>query len=334
MEKITLQHGSGGSLTSKLIRNLFHKYFSNEFLIEAHDSARLPQIKGRIAFTTDSYVINPIVFPGGNIGKLAICGTVNDLAMSGAKPLYISCGFIIEAGLPFALLEEIVASMAETAKAAGVYIVTGDTKVVDKGAADKLFINTSGIGEILENIDIYGGNAQAGDVVITNGTFGDHGMAIMIERQQLQLESSLSSDCAPLNSLVQAMLDVCGDIHVLRDPTRGGAATTLNEIAVQSQVDVELFEESIPVNPTVQGMCEILGLDPLYLANEGKLLAIVPEKAAESIIKVMRSHPYGLNSAIIGRVVESTQGKVYMRTPIGGQRIVDVLVGDPLPRIC
>jgi hydrogenase expression/formation protein HypE len=334
MDTITLQHGSGGSLTGKLIQNLFHKYFYNKYLAEAHDAARLPAIKGRLAFTTDSYVINPLIFPGGNIGKLAICGTVNDLAMSGARPLYVSCGFIIEAGLPLPLLEEIVASMAQAAAEAGVLIVTGDTKVVEKGAADKLFINTSGIGEIADGIDICGQKAQVGDVVIASGTLGDHGMAIMVERQQLQLRSTLQSDCAPLNGMVQSMLEVYPDIHVLRDPTRGGAATTLNEIAIQSQIGIELAEEAIPVKPEVQGMCEVLGLDPLYLANEGKLLAVVPLSAADQVLAAMQANVYGKDARIIGKVVANPKGKVYVRTAIGGRRIVDVMVGDPLPRIC
>lgn len=334
METITLQHGNGGSLTGKLIRNLFHRYFDNCYLAEAHDAARLPSIKGRLAFTTDSYVINPLFFPGGDIGKLAICGTVNDLAMSGARPLYISCGFIIEAGFPLEQLEKIVKSMAMTARDADVVIVTGDTKVVEQGAADKLFINTAGIGEIPDGVNICGNRACAGDVVIVSGTLGDHGMAIMVERQQLQLESELRSDCAALNGLVREMLAVCGQIRVLRDPTRGGAATALNEIAVQSQVGIELFEEDLPVKAEVRGMCEILGLDPLYLANEGKLLAVVPESSAEAVLTVMKANPYGMDAAIIGRVVDGHRGKLFMRTAIGGRRVIDMMVGDPLPRIC
>lgn len=334
METITLQHGSGGSLTAKLIQNLFYKYFNNKYLAQAHDSVCLPRPNGRLAFTTDSYVISPLVFPGGNIGKLAVCGTVNDLAMSGAKPLYISCSFIIEAGLPVAMLEEVVASMAESAREAGVWIVTGDTKVVGAGAADKLFINTAGIGEIPDGVEINGNRAKAGDLIIVSGTLGDHGMAIMVEREKLQLDSKLESDCGALNSLVAEMLAVCPDIRVLRDPTRGGAATALNEIAIQSQVAIELIEDQIPVRPEVGGMCEILGLDPLYLANEGKLLAVVPEQSSQAVLDVMHSHPQGRDATLIGRVVERPLGKVYMKTLIGGQRIVDVMVGDPLPRIC
>ncbi|MEG6585296.1 hydrogenase expression/formation protein HypE [Dendrosporobacter sp. 1207_IL3150] len=334
MEVISIQHGSGGSLTAQLIKKLFYKYFENPYLLEGHDSARLPRPNGRLAFTTDSYVISPLFFPGGNIGKLAVCGTVNDLSMSGAKPLYISSSFIIEAGLSVKVLEEVVAAMADAAKEANVLIVAGDTKVVERGAVDKLFINTAGIGEIADKVEISGGRAAVGDVIISSGTLGDHGMAIMVERQQLQLESQLVSDCAPLNSLVQDMLKVCPDIRVLRDPTRGGAATALNEIATQSQVEIELYEDEMPVKAEVRGVCELLGLDPLYLANEGKLLAVVPEESAEVILAAMKRNPYGRESTVIGKVTKKSSGRVYINTIVGGQRIVDVMVGDPLPRIC
>ena len=334
MESITLAHGSGGSLTGALIQTLFRKHFANKYLDEAHDSARLPGFAGKLAFTTDSYVISPLIFPGGDIGKLAVCGTVNDLAMSGARPLYISCGFIIEDGLPFSLLETLVLSMAAAAQEAGVMIVTGDTKVVNRGAADKLFINTAGIGEIAEGINIFGGNAQEGDAVIVSGTLGDHGAAVMVAREQLGMASTLESDCAPLGGLVAAMLKVCPDVRVLRDPTRGGAATALNEIAVQSQVGIEIVEESIPVKPAVRGICEMLGLDPLYLANEGKLLAIVPAGEVEVVLAAMQGHAYGKEAAIIGQVLPQHRGKLLMRTPYGSRRIIDVMVSDPLPRIC
>lgn len=334
MDLVTLAHGSGGSLTGALIQTLFRRHFDNVYLDEGHDAARLPKVPEKLAFTTDSYVISPLFFPGGNIGKLAICGTVNDLAMSGAQPLYISCGFIIEEGLPFSVLEAVVASMASAAKEAGVMIVTGDTKVVNKGAADKLFINTAGIGSIPSGINIYGGNARPGDAVIVSGTLGDHGTAILLEREQLGLESALESDCAPLGGLVAAMLAVCPNIRVLRDPTRGGVATALNEVAVQSRVGIELCEETIPLNPTVRGICEMLGLDPLYLANEGKLIAVVPDREAEEVLVAMRSHLYGKEAAIIGRIVPQPQGKLFMRTPYGSRRILDILVSDPLPRIC
>jgi len=334
MEFVTLAHGSGGSLTSALIQNLFRRHFANQYLDEAHDAARLPPVLGKLAFTTDSYVVSPLFFPGGNIGRLAVCGTVNDLAMSGARPLYISCGFIIEDGLPLSQLEAVVASMAAAAEEAGVMIVTGDTKVVNRGAADKLFINTAGIGEIPAGIDIFGGNARPGDAVIVSGTLGDHGTSILVAREQLGIESALESDCAPLGGLVAEMLAVAPNIRVLRDPTRGGAATALNEIAVQSRIGIEISEESIPVHPAVRGICEILGLDPLYLANEGKLIAIVPDEEAEAVLKAMKSHTYGQNASIIGRVLSQPQGKLLMRTPYGSRRIIDTMVSDPLPRIC
>ena len=334
MDVVTLAHGSGGSLTGALINDLFRRYFDNPFLAEAHDAARLPVLNGNPAFTTDSYVINPLLFPGGNIGKLAVCGTVNDLAMSGARPLYLSCGFIIEDGLPLDLLETIVRSMADAAREAGVLIVTGDTKVVNRGAADKLFINTAGIGEIPPGVDICGANAQPGDVVIVSGTLGDHGATILLEREQLGLTTNLVSDCAPLGGLVAAMLSVCPQIRVLRDPTRGGLATALNEIASQSRVGIELDEVNIPVKPAVRGICEMLGLDPLYLANEGKLAAIVPPDMAEQILAVIKKNPYGGEAAIIGRVLDQPVGRLFMRTPYGSHRILDVMVSDPLPRIC
>ena len=334
MDFVTLAHGSGGSLTGALIQDLFRRRFANAFLDEAHDAARLPQVSGKLAFTTDSYVINPLLFPGGDIGKLAVCGTVNDLAMSGARPLYISCGFIIEDGLPFSLLETVVMSMAAAAGEAGVMIVTGDTKVVNRGAADKLFINTAGIGEIPAGIDIFGGNARPGDAVVVSGTLGDHGAAIMVAREQLGLSSTLESDCAPLGGLVAEMLAVCPDIRVLRDPTRGGAATALNEIAMQSRLGIEIDEESIPVKPAVRGICEILGLDPMYLANEGKLIALVPDGEAGAVLKAMQRHSYGKDAAIIGRTIPQTSGRLVMRTPYGSRRILDMMVSDPLPRIC
>lgn len=334
MDVVTLAHGSGGSLTGALINDLFRRHFDNSYLAEAHDAARLPGLTGKMAFTTDSYVINPLVFPGGNIGKLAVCGTVNDLAMSGARPLYLSCSFIIEDGLPLALLETVVRSMADAAREAGVQIVTGDTKVVNRGAVDKLFINTAGVGEIPAGIDICGNNAKSGDAVIVSGTLGDHGATILLEREQLGLTTNLASDCAPLGGLVAAILAVCPQIRVLRDPTRGGLATALNEIAVQSRVGIELYETSIPAKPAVRGLCEMLGLDPLYLANEGKLAAIVPADKAEQILAVMKEHPYGGEAAIIGQVLDRPAGRLFMRTPYGSHRILDMMVSDPLPRIC
>lgn len=334
MERITLAHGSGGSLTGELIDTLFRRRFANSYLDEAHDSARLPQPGGRLAFTTDTYVVSPLVFPGADIGKLAICGTVNDLAMSGARPQYISCGFVIEEGLPQAVLATIVESMAAAAAEAGVIIVTGDTKVVNRGAADKLFINTAGIGEIAAGVDICGNNARAGDAVIVSGTLGDHGTAIMLEREPLGITGAPPSDCAPLGGLVAEMLKASPHIHVLRDPTRGGAAGAFQEIARQSRVGIEIFEASLPIHPAVQGISELLGLEPLHLANEGKLIAIVPAAAAKTVLAAMRRHRYGGQAAIIGRILAEPAGRVLLTNSFGSQRILSVPAAEPLPRIC
>jgi hydrogenase expression/formation protein HypE len=331
---ITLAHGSGGKLTHNLIRDIFVKHLSNDILLQGDDSAKLELNSGKLAFSTDSFVITPIFFKGGDIGKLAVCGTVNDLAASGAKPLYLSCGFIIEEGLPVEELERIVESMGRTARDCGVKIVTGDTKVVQKGAVDKIFINTSGIGEIYENVNASGTNAKPGDKVIITGTIGDHGCSILLEREMLNITAEIRSDCAPLNKLVEAVADITEDIHVLRDPTRGGVATTLNEIAVQSKVGIRLFEDQIPVRDEVAGVCEMLGMDPLYMANEGKMLIIIPDNSVDKVMEVLKSSEFGKNSRIIGEVVETPAGKVFMKTITGGNRIVDMLVGDQLPRIC
>lgn len=332
---ITLAHGSGGKLTHRLISEMFHKYFKNDMLLEAGDSAVFQVAGGKLAFTTDSYVITPIFFNGGNIGKLSICGTVNDLAVSGAKALYLSCGFIIEEGFELSKLEEIVKSMADTAAEAGVSIVTGDTKVVQKGAVDKIFINTSGIGIIPEGISISPSNIKAGDKVIISGTIGDHGTAILLEREKFNINSSLKSDCAPLNNMLH---DVCNrfgsSVHVLRDPTRGGVATTLNEIAFDKSLGIKLIEDSLPVRNEVTGVCEMLGLDPLYMANEGKALLIVEDKYCDSVLEVLKKHNYGKDAAIIGEIVEQYPGKVFLETLTGGNRIVDMLVCDQIPRIC
>ncbi len=334
MNHISLEHGGGGTLTASLIKELFYKNFSNAYLLEANDSARLPQVRGRLAFTTDSYVVSPLFFPGGNIGKLAICGTINDLAMSGARPLYLSCGFILEAGLPLPQLEQVVGAMAEAARGAGVLVVTGDTTGVEKGAVDQIFINTAGIGQIEDGVDIGGHRATVDDIVIVSGTLGDHGLTIMLERHKLGLQSSLQSDCAPLHDLVQTMLAVCNDIRVLRDPTRGGVAAALNEIAAQSKVAIELYEENIPVDREVRALCEVLGLDPLHLANEGKLIAVVPAPAASAILTAMHRHPAGRSAAIIGRIAGRPPGRVYLRTLAGGRRLVDRADAEALPRIC
>ena len=294
-----------------------------------------PESGDRLAFTTDSYVVSPLFFPGGDIGKLAVCGTINDLAMSGATPLYLSAGFILEEGLPLADLERVVASMAATAQAAGVQIVAGDTKVVDRGKADKLFINTAGIGLVPAGVELGGDRARPGDVIILSGTIGDHGMTIMSQREGLRFTSPLESDCAPLHGLVAAMLEVAPQaIHCLRDPTRGGLTTTLNEVAGKSGVGIEIEEHAIPVRDAVRAACELLGLDPLYVANEGKLVAFVAPEAADVLLARMRAHEHGREAAIIGRVTAEHAGRVVLRTALGARRILDMLVGEQLPRIC
>jgi len=286
-----------------------------------------------VALTTDSHVVSPLFFPGGDIGRLAVCGTVNDLAMVGARPIALTCGFVVEEGLSFEILQQVVRSMRESAAEAGVYIAAGDTKVVQKGGADKLFINTSGVGVVEADVNISGANAQIGDVLIMSGTMGDHGVAVLSARENLQFETDLQSDVAPLNHLVAVMM-VAGEIHVLRDPTRGGVATTLNEIASQSKVGIELLETALPVKPQVRAACEMLGFDPLNIANEGKLLAIVKAADAESILSAMRNTKYGEEACIIGKVIETKSPQVRLRTAIGGTRLIDMLPGEMLPRIC
>ncbi len=332
-DKILLAHGSGGKLAHELVEKSFVKAFANPFLAKLDDSAVM-DFSGKLAFTTDSYVVSPIFFPGGDIGKLAVYGTVNDLAMSGAKPLYLSLSFIIEEGLPQDELNEIVNSVRKAAQEAEVEIVTGDTKVVHRGSADKLFINTAGVGIIPEGVDISGNKARPGDRVILSGTIGDHGIAVLSQREGLSFSTQLESDCAPLESLVAEMLEASLDIHCLRDPTRGGLATTLNELAKQSKVSVRIEEEKIPIREEVLAACEMLGFDPLYVANEGKLVAIVSAKDADKILKAMRENHYGTGAAIIGEVKAEHPGRVVMKTCLGASRIVDMLVGDLLPRIC
>lgn len=332
--KISLIHGDGGKATNNLINNLFLKYFNNTVLNELNDSALLNINNKKIAYTTDSFVISPIFFNGGDIGKLSICGTVNDLAVSGAKPMYLSSSFIIEEGFSIENLEIIVKSMAETCKKANVQIVAGDTKVVPKGGADGIFINTSGIGFINDNVNIKASNAKIGDMIIVNGTLGDHGIEIMCERNNLKFYGNLSSDCDPLNFLVGEMLDICPYIHVIRDATRGGLAAVLNEIAAASNISIELEEIFIPIKEEVKNACEILGIDPLYLANEGKLCCFVPEKYAYAVLCKMKQHPLGINASIIGKVVAKDSSKVYMNTFIGGKKIIDMPSGHALPRIC
>jgi hydrogenase expression/formation protein HypE len=341
---ITLSHGSGGKAMRELIEGLFLDYFSSPLLSPLEDQAVFEIANGqsalRLAFTTDSYVVTPLFFPGGDIGRLAVSGTVNDLAMSGARPLYLSASFILEEGFHITDLKRILESMRATAAEAGVQIITGDTKVVQKGSADKIFINTSGIGLIEHRAHISGANAEAGDRVIVSGPIGDHGTTIMIARGELELETAIESDAAPLNSLVKEMfdeaarLDAAGAIHCLRDPTRGGVATALNEIALSSEVCLQIEEARLPVREEVRGACEILGLDPLYVANEGKLVALVAPDVAEALVERMRTHPQGREARIIGEAKAEPSGIVVLRTAFGGTRIVDLLVGEQLPRIC
>jgi hydrogenase expression/formation protein HypE len=332
-DKILLSHGSGGKSSHELINDLFLTAFNNPFLDQLNDQAVLQFGDIRIAYTTDSYIIDPIFFPGGDIGKLAVCGTVNDLAMCGAKPLYLSAGFIIEEGFSMDDLQRIIASMRETANEAGVKIVTGDTKVANKGHLDKIFINTSGIGVIDKDINISGNNAKVGDTVIVSGTIGNHGIAVLSKREGLEFDAPILSDCAPLNSLVLDMLSVNHNIRCLRDPTRGGLATTLNEIAIQSNVGIIIDEANIPINEVVKGACELLGYDPFYVANEGVLVAIVPTNEASNILAKMRENKYGQDAKIIGEVIAEPK-KVLLKTALGTTRIVDMLSGELLPRIC
>lgn len=323
----------------ELIEGLLLPSFDNEQLSTLEDQARidiseLARLGNQLAFTTDSFVVFPIFFPGGDIGKLAVAGTVNDLAVCGAKPLFLTCSFIIEEGLPTAELTRIVQSMKATATECGVAIVTGDTKVVERGAADKIFINTAGIGVIEKNVSIGANRAQPGDKVIINGFIGDHGCAIVSAREDLALEASIDSDCRQLYGLISKMISNCPEIHCMRDATRGGLATVLNEFASQSEVCIKIFEKDIPIRPEVRGVCEILGLDPLYLANEGKLVTVVPSEHAEALVSVMRKTEGGEMSSIIGEVLAEPISTVTMKTAFGGDRIVDMLVGDQLPRIC
>lgn len=332
--RILLAHGSGGKLSHELIGKKIMQRLSNPML-DKMDDASVFEASGKLAFTTDSYVVSPIEFPGANIGKLAVCGTVNDLAMVGAKPLYLSLAYIIEEGLPLDTLDKVTASVQAAAEEAGVQIITGDTKVVGKGTADKIFINTSGIGVVPEGLEISGANAKVGDKVILSGTIGDHGVAVMTKREGLEFKTTVESDCAPLNKMVEQILGVCRQTSVLRDPTRGGLATTLNEIAEQSKVTIVLEESQIPVRDAVRGACELLGLDPLYVANEGKLIAFVPSEQADDVLKVMRANKYGEDAAIIGEVKEkSAKGMVTLKTSFGTSRIIDMLSGELLPRIC
>lgn len=335
---VTLAHGSGGRAMQALIRDVLVGRFDNPQLHQMEDQARLALAQftahgDRLAFTTDSFVVDPIVFPGGDIGRLAVCGTVNDLVVGGARPLYLSCSLILEEGLPFDVLERIVDSMASTAEEAGVSIVTGDTKVVPHGAADKLFINTAGIGVIAEGVAPAADRARPGDVVIVSGPIGDHGAAITAAREDLRLEAAIDSDCQPLHALVGAMLGTGADIRCMRDATRGGVATVLNEIASASGAGIRLREAEIPLRDTVRGLCELLGLDPLYLACEGRLVAVVEAADTEAVLSAMRDDAAGREAAVIGEIVGG-EARVTMQTGFGGERVVDTLVGEQLPRIC
>lgn len=331
MHKVLLGHGSGGSLMHKLIREYLVPSFE---LKDIGDSAILSLNPHNIAFTTDSYVVSPLFFPGGSIGELSVYGTVNDLSVAGAMPLFLTAGLIIEEGFPMEDLKRIVSSMAEAARRAGVKIVAGDTKVVNRGKGDGIFINTSGIGLLYEGVNISPRNIRKGDVVIVSGEIGNHGMAIMAERNGITFDPPLRSDTAPLNGLVRNMIEVSRDIHFMRDPTRGGLATTLKEVALESGLCIRINEEAIPVPEQVAGACELLGLDPFYIANEGILIAIVNRDDAEKILYAMRGHPLGRKAAIIGEVDDSPKGMVLLETSIGGTRILEMLQGEQLPRIC
>jgi len=333
-DTVQLAHGAGGKLSNEMIDKIFLPRFTNKTLEKMEDQAILENPGGRIAFSTDTFVVDPIFFPGGDIGDLAINGTVNDVAMSGAQPKYMSVGFILEEGLPFETLHRVVLSMEAAAKLAGVQIVAGDTKVVNRGSCDKLFINTTGIGFVPDGVNISASNLTAGDKIILSGTLADHGMAVMTTREGLSFQSTVESDTAGLNHLVKDMLAVSLDIHALRDPTRGGLATSLNEFAMASNVGIQLYGDNIPVREDVRGACEILGIDPLYVANEGKLVAVVSADIASDMLSAMQANPLGKDSVIVGEVTNKHPGIVALRTGLGGNRIVDMPIGEQLPRIC
>jgi hydrogenase expression/formation protein HypE len=333
-DKILLGHGSGGKLTSELIKNIFLPAFENPYLAELGDQAVINLNGLKIAFTTDSYVVNPIFFPGGDIGELAVNGTVNDLAVGGARPLFISAGFILEEGFPISDLCKIVESMKKACACAGVILVTGDTKVVEKGKGDKIFINTSGIGIIEKEIEISPRKVKPGDKILINGPIGLHGIAILSKREGIEFEVEIESDTAPLNSLVADILSVSGNIHWMRDPTRGGVSSALNELAQSAKLGIEIWESEIPIPEPVKAACEMLGLDPLYVANEGKLIAVVSNDDAEKVLEAMRDNPLGKEAKIIGEITEEHPGVVLMKTLVGGKRVVDMLAGEQLPRIC
>lgn len=333
-EQIVMAHGGGGRLMQQLLEKLVQPAFANPYLAARHDSAVFEAGGRRLAFTTDSYVVKPLFFPGGDIGKLAVCGTLNDLAMAGAKPLFLSAALIIEEGLPVADLWRVLDSMAETAKAAGVFIVTGDTKVVDRGKGDGLYVNTAGIGVIEHGLSISPASVRPGDAVLVNGDIGRHGIAIMAQREGLAFETTIESDCADLSGLARELLDGGIEIHCLRDLTRGGLASALIEIAQSAGVGIEITETAVPVREDVQGACEILGFDPLYVANEGRFAAFLPEEQAERALEILRKHPLGESAARIGRVGGASRGAVRLQTALGVERVLDLLSGEQLPRIC
>jgi hydrogenase expression/formation protein HypE len=337
--RITLAHGGGGKAMRDLIDDIFVGSFANPMLAALDDQARIPLAEllaagDRLAFTTDSYVVDPLFFAGADIGRLAVNGTVNDLAVGGARPLFLSCSVILEEGLAVDTLRRVVASMRAAAEQAGVLVVTGDTKVVQRGAADQLFINTAGLGVIREGLELNAGAVRPGDVILVNGYLGDHGAAVLNARGDLALDAAIESDCRPLNGLIEALLDVCPTVRCLRDATRGGIATVLNEFAEAAQVGMRIDERALPIRDEVRGMCEILGLDPLYLANEGKLVAVVARDSADAALAALRAHPFGSDAALIGTVEAAPAGTVLLDTVFGGARIVDMLVGEQLPRIC
>ncbi len=333
-DKVIMAHGGGGTLSHRLIEKMFLSQFDNELLNLQHDGSVFEIGGERFAFTTDSYVVQPIFFPGGDIGELAVNGTVNDLAMCGAEPIYLSVGFILEEGFPLEDLWRITLSMKRAGERTRIKIITGDTKVVDRGKGDKIFINTSGIGKVYPGIEISPKNSRPGDVIIISGKIAEHGVAIMSAREGLEFETAIQSDTLPLNRLVSAMLKVSNKIHVMRDPTRGGVASTLNEIASSADVGIEIDELAIPISEEVKAACEILGFDPLYVANEGKMIALVEKQDAEKILRIMKNHPDGKDAAIIGKVVSEHRKRVVMKTSIGSMRIVDMISGEQLPRIC
>lgn len=334
-ERIVMGHGAGGRLGHQLIQKAFLPAFQNPALQAGNDAASVdPGLRQQLSISTDSHVVSPLFFPGGDIGRLAVCGTVNDVAMLGARPFYLTAGFILEEGLDMDTLQRVVASMQTAAQEAGVQIVAGDTKVVQKGKADGLYITTAGIGIIRPGVQIGGEQAKPGDVIILSGPIGDHGIAVLGARGELGFESRIQSDVAPLNHMIEAMLDVSDNIHVLRDPTRGGLATTLNEIAVQSKAGICLDEHAVPIRPEVSAACEMLGFDPLYIANEGKLVAIVAREDASAVLDTMRQTRYGVESVVVGEVLAEPAGRVLLRTQLGSTRVVDMLAGEMLPRIC